>query len=87
MLITLLPLNEMVCCFRFYVLTRFKCGFPANSIQSELLAVNGDATPCLRVKSMKSGAFRPQRKPGPGRPVTSLTHENIKEIEARIGQN
>ena len=36
---------------------------------------------------MKSGSFQPQKKPGPGRPVTTVTHENIKEIEARIGQN
>ena len=92
MLITLLPLNEMDCCVRFYVLTRFKCGFPANSIQSELLAVHGDAKPCLRtiqrwVESMKSGSFQPQKKLGHGRLVTSVTHEKIKEIEARIGQN
>ena len=36
---------------------------------------------------VKSGSFQPQKKPGPGRPVITVTHENIKEIEARTGQN
>ena len=61
-----------------YTKFAFKCGVPANSIHSELVAVHGDATPCLRmiqrwVESMKSGSFRSQKKPNPGKPVTSVT--------------